>query len=148
MVKDYGVQDVQISRKVGLALMDMRIFGGLALIAILVSANGICADNGEARNSFVSFYGLENRVVFATDEGGERSPYGGTKNGGYGEKKAVTTKEEALKSLKEYFGKRDVRIGEIAEKEFYFEAEIRDRNNALIDKVIVDKRTGRIRSIY
>jgi hypothetical protein len=128
--------------------MDRRIFGGLVIVAGLLSANGICADRGAASGLFASFHVSETPVVFAADEGGERSPYGGTKNGGYGEKKAVTTKEEAQKSLKEYFGKRDVKIGEVAEKEFYFEAEIRDRNNTLIDKVIVDKRTGRIRSIY
>lgn len=83
----------------------------------------------------------------AADEKGNRSPYGGSR-GGYGEKKAVLTAGDAQKILKEYFSRRDVKIGEVEEKEFYFEAEIRDRNNRLIDKVIVDKRTGRIRSIY
>ena len=66
----------------------------------------------------------------------------------YGEKEAVSTAEEALKTLKKHFAKKDIVIGEIIEKELYFEAEIRDRNNTVIDKVIVDKRTGRIRSIY
>lgn len=128
--------------------MDMRIFGGVAIIAGLLFAGGISADKGEGRNRFVFLYVVETPVAAATDDRGERYPYGETKNGGYGEKKTVTTKEEAQKLLKEYFGKRDVRIGEITEREFYFEAEIRDRSNTLIDKVIVDKRTGRIRSIY
>ncbi|MBI5634516.1 MAG: hypothetical protein HZA15_13680 [Nitrospirae bacterium] len=66
----------------------------------------------------------------------------------YGEKKVITTAEEALKTLKKHFEKRDVVIGEVAEKELYFEAEIKDLKNAVIDKVIIDKRTGRIRSIY
>ena len=39
-------------------------------------------------------------------------------------------------------------IRNIKEREWFFEAEILDKNNALIDKVIVDKRTGRIRSMY
>ncbi|MBI5073714.1 MAG: hypothetical protein HZB62_00855 [Nitrospirae bacterium] len=67
---------------------------------------------------------------------------------GFGEKKVVTTAEGALKTLKKHFGKKDVVIGDIAEKELYFEAEIKDRKNMVIDKVIVDKRTGRVRSIY
>jgi hypothetical protein len=71
-----------------------------------------------------------------------------TADAGYGEKRPVTTPEEARKVLKEYFGKKDVRIGEIKEQELFFEAEIRDKKNNLIDKVIVDKRTGRIRSTY
>ncbi len=80
--------------------------------------------------------------------GAGESPYGGSKNGAYGEKKAVTTVKEALDAFREYFAKRDVRIGEVRGKDLYFEADVRDRNNNLIDKVIIDKRTGRIRSIY
>ncbi len=128
--------------------MDMRIFGGVAIITGLLFANVISADKGAARNRFIFLHFFETHSMYAADDRGERYPYGETKNGGYGEKKTVTTKEEAQKLLKEYFGKRDVRIGEITEREFYFEAEIRDRSNTLIDKVIVDKRTGRIRSIY
>lgn len=69
-------------------------------------------------------------------------------NHGYGEKKPVTTEDEARKLLKESFGKKGVRIGEITEKELLFEAEILDKNRQVIDRVIIDKRTGRIRSIY
>ncbi len=66
----------------------------------------------------------------------------------FGEKKGVTTAEEARKALKKHFEKKDIVIGEIAEKELYFEAEIKDGKNIVIDKVIIDRRTGRIRSIY
>ena len=80
------------------------------------------------------------------------SPYGDYKKGaaqtGYGEKKPVNTIEEAREALTEYFAKQDVKIGEIREQILFFEAEIRDKNNNLVDKVIVDKRTGRIRSTY
>jgi len=89
-------------------------------------------------------------LTFANAE--DASPYGGYKKGaaetGYGEKRPVTTIEEARKALTEYFAKKDVKIGEIKEKKLFFEAEIRDKNNNLVDKVIVDKRTGRIRSTY
>lgn len=82
----------------------------------------------------------------------DRSPYGGYNKGkadsSYGEKRPVATLEEAKKVLLAYLAKKDVKIGEIKEKELFFEAEIRDKNNNLIDKVIVDKRNGRIRSIY
>ena len=50
--------------------------------------------------------------------------------------------------MKKYFAGKDLIIGEVVEKELYFEADIMDRNKTVIDKVIVDKRTGRIRSIY
>jgi hypothetical protein len=78
----------------------------------------------------------------------EKDPYGGSREGGYGEKKEVLTPGDAEKMLKQYFAKKNVMIGEIREKELYFEAEVRDKDNKVIDKVIVDKRTGRIRSIY
>jgi hypothetical protein len=68
--------------------------------------------------------------------------------GSYGEKKEIATSEDAQKALSKYFSKRDVIIGEIIEKELYFEAEIKDKKGSVIDKMIVDKRTGRIRSIY
>ncbi len=68
--------------------------------------------------------------------------------GDYGEKQTITTSAEARKALKKYFADKDLIIGEVVEKEFYFEADIMDRKKAVIDKVIVDKRTGRIRSIY
>jgi hypothetical protein len=41
-----------------------------------------------------------------------------------------------------------VAIAKIVEKENFFEAEILDRINRILDRVIVDRRTGRIRSIY
>ena len=69
-------------------------------------------------------------------------------HGTYGEKKAVATVRDAERVLKRHFAKKDVYIGEIVEKELYFEAEISDSSNSIIDRVIVDKRTGRIRSIY
>jgi hypothetical protein len=67
---------------------------------------------------------------------------------GYGERRAVTTHEEAVAILREYFSGKDVTIGEVIEKELFFKTEIRGRDGALIDKIIIDKRTGRIRSIY
>ncbi len=74
-------------------------------------------------------------------------PYGESGDG-YGEKRAVANVGEARRLLRDYFAGRDIRIGDIREHELFFEAEIRDRRGALTDKVIIDKRTGRIRSMY
>lgn len=86
--------------------------------------------------------------AYGADGKGEKYPYGGSRGGGYGEKKEVLTSADAERMLRQYFANKNVTIGEIREKELYFEAEVRDKDNKLIDKVIVDKRTGRIRSIY
>mgnify|MGYP006891167341 FL=1 len=68
--------------------------------------------------------------------------------GSYGARKIVKTAKEAKKILQEYFKNEPIAIGNIKEREYFFEADIKDKNNNLIDVVIVDKRTGRIRSIY
>lgn len=81
-----------------------------------------------------------------------RSPYGsyhyGPRWGWYGAKREVKTTNEARKILEQYFENEDFFIGDVKENGRFFRAEIRDRNKILIDRVIIDKRTGRIRSIY
>lgn len=82
----------------------------------------------------------------------ERRPYGGycqgPRWGWYGARNPVKTVEEAKKLLVRFFAGDDLSIGPITEREWYFEADVNDGNSKLIDRVIVDKRTGRIRSIY
>jgi len=81
-----------------------------------------------------------------------KMPYGdycpGYKKGWYGAKITIKTPEDAEKILQEYFSKDEVKIGLITERKGFFRAEILDKNDALVDIVIIDKRTGRIRSIY
>jgi hypothetical protein len=84
---------------------------------------------------------------------GGRFPHGnyceGRGWGWYGERKEVRTQAEAKRVLLRYFSSNgDIRINNIKERKWFFEAEIRDKKNKLIDVVIIDKRTGRIRSIY
>ena len=68
--------------------------------------------------------------------------------GSYGERQEVATAGDARKVLKKHFAGKNVIIGEITERERYFEAEVMDSRSAVIDKVIIDKHTGRVRSIY
>jgi len=94
------------------------------------------------------FYFSSLTVACAEDASSNKGYKKGAAETGYGEKRPVTTIEEAREALTEYFAKKDVKIVEIREQTLFFEAEIRDKNNNLVDKVIVDKRTGRIRSTY
>ncbi len=70
--------------------------------------------------------------------------------GPYGTRKPVRTAEEAKQLVESYFAGlgENVTIGKTEEKNLFFEVEILGQDGALIDKAIVDKRTGRIRSIY
>ncbi len=67
---------------------------------------------------------------------------------GYGAKKPVSTLKEAKAALEDFYKDKDVEVGKIKEKDLFFEAEILDKKGKVVDKVIIDKRTGRIRSIY
>jgi hypothetical protein len=74
-------------------------------------------------------------------------PYGEFRRG-YGERRTVPNSREARRMLKDYYSGRDLRIGDVRERELFFETDIRDRRGVPVDKVIIDKRTGRIRSKY
>lgn len=81
-------------------------------------------------------------------------PYGhfcpGMGMGPYGVHRPVSTADEAKQVVERYFSScgQALHCGKIEEKKLYFEAEILDRNGTMVDEAIIDKRTGRIRSIY
>lgn len=69
--------------------------------------------------------------------------------GWYGAKRIVRTPEEAKEILEKVFiNERNVRIGEIRERPRFFEADIINTKGTRIDLIIIDKRSGRIRSVY
>lgn len=85
----------------------------------------------------------------------EGRPYGdycpGRRWGGpYGARQPVRTLDEARQVIERYFAARqkDVTVGKIEERKWFFLAEILDKDGALVDETLVDKRTGRIRSIH
>ncbi len=81
-------------------------------------------------------------------------PYGhfcpGMQWGPYGIRKPVATVEQAKKLLEDYLSrdKQGLKVGRIVEMNTYFEAEIFDSNKSPVDRIIIQKRSGRIRSIY
>ncbi len=73
--------------------------------------------------------------------------------GWYGAKRTVSTTTEARDIIERFFiahhkGLNMVRVGAVRERTCFFEVEIRNSRGKLIDMVIIDKRTGRIRSIF
>lgn len=86
-------------------------------------------------------------------DGQDHHPYGGycqgPRWGWYGAPSQVKTAHDARAHLEKYFEGQDVVIGPVTRRgRWHFQAEIRDRDNALLDRVVIDKRTGRIRSLY
>ncbi len=69
--------------------------------------------------------------------------------GWYGARKIVRTPVEAREILEKFFMlHRGIKIGRIRERAWFFEAEIINRRGVVIDLVLIDKRTGRIRSKF
>jgi hypothetical protein len=66
----------------------------------------------------------------------------------YGASQPVKTAQEAQQLLKGYFAGRPYTVSDIAEKKWGFKAAILDQSGTVIDTVMIDKRSGRIRSIY
>lgn len=82
----------------------------------------------------------------------QHGPYGGycrgPRWGWYGARTPVHTQDEARKHLEKFFEGQEVEIGPITEGGRFFRADILDKDKNVVDRVIIDRRTGRIRSLY
>lgn len=65
----------------------------------------------------------------------------------YGASQPVPSAEDARKLLVNYFADREYTVSGMTEKKWGFRADILDRNGVVIDRVMIDKRSGRIRSL-
>ena len=65
----------------------------------------------------------------------------------YGASQPVKSAEEARTLLLLYFTGQEYTISEITEKKWGFKAEIFGKDGSVIDRVMIDKRSGRIRSL-
>jgi hypothetical protein len=72
----------------------------------------------------------------------------GPRWGWYGAGRQVKTEEEVRELVTEFLDETDLVTGEIQERETYYEIEVKDEGGEVIDLLIVDKRTCRIRSAY
>jgi hypothetical protein len=77
------------------------------------------------------------------------TPYGDfcTQCTTYGAGQKMIAPEEAVRALQKYYGKKGCQIGAVSYKGRFVEVEIY-RNGKNIDKVLFDRKTGRVRSIY
>jgi hypothetical protein len=66
----------------------------------------------------------------------------------YGARQPVANATEARGLLVNYFTGHGYTVSEVNEKKWGFIAEIHDKNGKVVDRVMIDKRFGRIRSLY
>ncbi|MCL5022435.1 MAG: hypothetical protein M1497_03550 [Nitrospirae bacterium] len=67
--------------------------------------------------------------------------------GTYGYCNHQVSYQQAVGALRSYYGKKGLRVLVIRPKERFMEADI-SRNGVVVDRVLLDLKTGRIRSIY
>lgn len=72
----------------------------------------------------------------------------GPRWGWYGAGHKVTTVKEVRELVTDFLGDADLTTGEIRDRQTYYEVEVKDESGEVIDLLIVDKRTCRIRSAY
>jgi hypothetical protein len=66
----------------------------------------------------------------------------------YGARKPVANEAEARTLLLTYFSGQGYTVSELTERRWGFKAEIIDKDGKVVDHVMIDKRSGRIRSLY
>ena len=85
-------------------------------------------------------------------KGSHVGPYGGycrgPRWGWYGAGRQVKTVEEVRELVSEFLAQEDLVPGEIRDLGTHFEVEVRDAAGEVVDLLIVDKKTCRMRSAY
>ena len=88
-------------------------------------------------------------VTVAFGASDRSTPYGdySQRSSAYGTCKENLPPQDAERALRGYFGSKGLKATNLRHKERFIEAEIY-RNNRMVDKVLFDRKTGRIRSTY
>ncbi|MBL0224060.1 MAG: hypothetical protein IPQ16_00335 [Geobacteraceae bacterium] len=66
----------------------------------------------------------------------------------YGARRPVTSLDDARQQLVRYYSGQQMIVAEVAEKQWRYEADVLDNCGKVVDRVMIDKRSGRVRSIY
>jgi len=102
--------------------------------------------------ALASFAVPDDVLAMMHGQGRHMGPYGGyckgPRWGWYGAGRQVKTVEEVKELVTEFLGDTALSTGEIRNRETYFEVEVKDEDGKVIDLLIIDKRTCRIRSAY
>lgn len=107
---------------------------GLGILAIL-----LCALSASAEDAAKVVYRLEKNPPYGT--------YTPESGGWYGHKRPVLRDDEAAKILTRYYEAKGLTVGKLREHKDFFQTEVY-RGDTCVDRVIIHKATGRIRSLY
>lgn len=137
----------------------MKRYLALLLFLLLAVAPAVAAQNGEGagvekkcRNHDLNM-DCDGGPDWCKNERGMCSPEmrgrcGKRRGDWYGASQPVTTAAEAREQLQSYFTGQGFTVSEVTEKRWGFRANIIDKDGKTVDQVMIDKRSGRIRSLY
>ena len=66
----------------------------------------------------------------------------------YGARQPVANGAEARTLLMNYFSAQGYAVSELTERRWGFKADVLNKDGKIVDRVMIDKRSGRIRSLY
>lgn len=67
---------------------------------------------------------------------------------GYGQRTQIKNVEDAITLVREFYAPHNVQIIPVLESLRFYRMEVLDEKNNIIDVIVVDKLSGRLRSIY
>lgn len=138
----------------------MKQYLPLLLCMLLLAAGSARADQsgeraGEAENFRARGGKMGSDVGPAWWKNGEgtcrpemRGRCGKRRGDWYGARQPVANAAEARGLLLNYFAGQEYTVSGVIEKKWGYKAEILDKSGTVVDRVMIDKRTGRIRSLY
>jgi hypothetical protein len=86
--------------------------------------------------------------IHAFDRGNKVTPYGAFCNhvSRYGKHKSIVSMEHAKEALLHYYGEKGLNVEIESKQDRFLKAQIKD-GNEIVDTIIFDRQSGRVRSI-
>ena len=136
--------------KIFLLIMICLLLAAQPVMAAEMAVNGneakLCRIGSEKIICETGAFGRKSGDNFCQQE--KRGRCGKRRGDWYGARQPVANIEEARVLLMNYFAGQDYIVSTILERRWGFRAEILDKDGKVIDRVMIDKRSGRIRSLY
>ena len=134
----------------------MRHYLPLLLVVLLLAAETVAAAQAESGANCRKQDGkmdCDAGPVWCTSDNVTCSPEmrgrcGKRRGDWYGARQPVADAAEARGLLLSYFSGKEYAVSGVVEKKWGFRADILDKEGRVVDRVMIDRRSGRIRSLY
>ena len=130
-----------------LCLLALMTKPAVAAQAVLHTDEGnVCQADSNKKVCDVTSAGYTSEEVTCKSE--MRGRCGKRKGDWYGARQPVANGVEARTLLLNYFAAQGYTVSELKERRWGFKADVLNKDGKIVDRVMIDKRSGRIRSLY